>query len=274
MSSSPALSPSRANDFRRCPLLFRLTVVDRIPSPPAPARERGSLVHKVLEALFDHPAVQRTPECASDLVEPCWRDLAEAAPDLEEALFDDDFTRETLLTQARHLVDQYFALEDPTRLEPAHREVYVRTKLSDGLHIHGYLDRVDVSATGQVRIVDYKTGKAPALAYIGPYLFQLRFYALAWQRSHADMPERLQLHFLASARTYTHDPTARELADTEVELADLWESIAHAARTENFPARRTPLCGWCDMRSLCPLFGGTPPPIPSEGLTRLMRMHE
>ncbi|MBD3688682.1 PD-(D/E)XK nuclease family protein [Nanchangia anserum] len=272
--SLPALSPSRANDFRKCPLQFRLTVVDRIPSPPAPARERGTLVHQVLEDLFDLPENERTSEHARDMLAPAWAAMVEKNPDLEDVLFTDGLTREAFLAEAAGLVDNYFSLENPSRLAPTYREHYVRATVGDGLHIHGFLDRIDVAPSGQVRIVDYKTGKAPALAWLGPYLFQLRFYALAWRVMHDVAPARLQLLFLKSAKTYTHDPSAAELEATEEELVDLWGDISAAATSGNFPPRRSKLCDWCDVRHLCPLFGGTPPEIPEDGITRLLSMHD
>ena len=55
-----ALSPSRASDFMQCPLLYRFRVVDRLPQAPSSAAARGTLVHAVLERLFDLPADQRT----------------------------------------------------------------------------------------------------------------------------------------------------------------------------------------------------------------------
>ena len=36
-----------------CPLLYRFRVIDRLPEPPSPAAARGTLVHAVLERLFD-----------------------------------------------------------------------------------------------------------------------------------------------------------------------------------------------------------------------------
>lgn len=54
------LSPSRAGDFLTCPLLYRLRVIDKLPEPPSQAATRGTLVHAVLERLFDHPAGERT----------------------------------------------------------------------------------------------------------------------------------------------------------------------------------------------------------------------
>ena len=59
-------------------------------------------------------------------------------------------------------MERWFSLEDPTRLEPAERELFVETELESGLRLRGVIDRVDVAPTGEVRIVDYKTGKAPA----------------------------------------------------------------------------------------------------------------
>src|SRR5260221_5650066 len=54
-SLSLSLSPSRAGDFLTCPLLYRFRVIDRLPEPPSSAAARGTLVHAVLERLFDQP---------------------------------------------------------------------------------------------------------------------------------------------------------------------------------------------------------------------------
>ncbi|MCP6462443.1 PD-(D/E)XK nuclease family protein, partial [Klebsiella pneumoniae] len=55
-----ALSPSRAGDFMTCPLLYRFRTIDKLPEPLSPDAVRGTVVHKVLEDLFDLPAVERT----------------------------------------------------------------------------------------------------------------------------------------------------------------------------------------------------------------------
>ena len=53
-----ALSPSRAGDFMTCPLLYRFRVIDQLPERPSPAAVRGTLVHAVLERLYDLPAAE------------------------------------------------------------------------------------------------------------------------------------------------------------------------------------------------------------------------
>ena len=56
LTAATSLSPSRASDFMTCPLLYRFRVIDRLPETPSLAAVRGSVVHKVLEELFDLPA--------------------------------------------------------------------------------------------------------------------------------------------------------------------------------------------------------------------------
>jgi putative RecB family exonuclease len=52
-------------------------------------------------------------------------------------------------------------LGHPRRLEPAERELYVETLLDSKLLLRGFIDRLDVAPTGEIRVVDYKTGRAP-----------------------------------------------------------------------------------------------------------------
>src|ERR1700678_1408600 len=76
----PALSPSRAADFMTCPLLYRFRVIDRLPEAPSPAAARGTLVHAVLERLFDEPASDRTPQAARGLLPAQWDRLLAEEP--------------------------------------------------------------------------------------------------------------------------------------------------------------------------------------------------
>jgi putative RecB family exonuclease len=85
----PALSPSRANDFKQCPLLYRFRAIDRLPEVPTSAQVRGTLVHAVLERLFLLPSEERTPEAARALLGPTWARLCEDEPGLAAALFGD-----------------------------------------------------------------------------------------------------------------------------------------------------------------------------------------
>ncbi|MFD9431853.1 RecB family exonuclease [Streptomyces sp. NPDC060002] len=264
-AKAPAsLSPSRAGDFMQCPLLYRFRVIDRLPEKPSPAATKGTLVHAVLERLFDAPAGERTAPRAKSLIPGQWDRLRETRPEVVE-LFADDPQGERLagwLVEAERLVERWFTLEDPTRLEPAERELFVETELESGLRLRGIIDRVDVAPTGEVRIVDYKTGKAPRPEYAEGALFQMKFYALVVWRLKNVVPRRLQLVYLGSGDVLTYDPVLADLERVERKLLALWEAIRLATETGEWRPRPTKLCGWCDHQAHCPEFGGTPPPYP------------
>src|SRR5665648_1096233 len=136
-----ALSPSRASDFMQCPLLYRFRVIDKLPSPPNAAAARGTLVHAVLERLFDLPSSARTIEAAAAMVEPQWRALLEGRPELADLVEETDSAAVAIwFGDAVSLIERWFTLEDPTRLEPAERELYVET-IEDGLTLRSYIVR-------------------------------------------------------------------------------------------------------------------------------------
>nr|WP_247701981.1 PD-(D/E)XK nuclease family protein [Streptomyces sp. F63] len=259
-----------------CPLLYRFRVIDKLPEKPSEAAARGTLVHAVLERLFDTPAAERTATRARALVPGEWERLLAARPELAE-LFgdagggtegggDDDGPGPAppagWLAEAERLVERWFTLEDPSRLEPAERELFVQTTLDSGLRLRGIIDRVDVAPGGEVRIVDYKTGKAPRPEYADGPLFQMKFYALVLWRLRGTVPRRLQLVYLGSGDILTYDPAEEDLRATERKLLALWDAIRRATDTGDWRPRRSRLCDWCDHRAVCPEFGGTPPPYP------------
>ncbi|OIN81607.1 RecB family exonuclease [Mycobacterium malmoense] len=259
----PALSPSRAADFKQCPLLYRFRAIDRLPEAPSAAQLRGSVVHAALEQLYGLPAALRGPDAALSLVEPAWDRVIAAEPDLAGELEPEQRTE--LLAEARALLSGYYRLEDPTRFDPQCCEERVEVELADGTLLRGFIDRIDVAATGELRVVDYKTGKAPpaarALAEFKA-LFQMKFYAVALLRSRGVLPTRLRLIYLADGQVLDYAPDHDELLRFEKTLMAIWRAIQSAAQTGDFRPSQSRLCEWCAHRQHCPTFGGTPPPYP------------
>ena len=265
---TPALSPSRAADFKQCPLLFRFRTIDKLESPPSPAAARGTLVHAVLEHLFDLPADQRTPEAAVALLEPRWAALVQERPELATMVADDEaLTHDSWMSAAGALVRQWFDLEDPTRLEPEARELYVEAEV-EGLTLRGYVDRLDVAPDGAMRVVDYKTGRSPGELFEAKALFQMKFYALVLWRTRGTVPAMLQLVYLGNGEVVRYLPDERDLLAVERNVRAIWDAVARAAQTGDWRPRTSRLCDWCDFKAFCPEFGGTPPPLP-DGADRI-----
>lgn len=270
----PALSPSRANDFMQCPLLFRFRVVDRLPEPPSSAAARGTLVHAVLERLYDAPLGERTREAALELLPGEWERLMEAEPRYAQLFAPggdaDGVTADRWLDGAGRLLGTYFTLEDPNRLQPEARELRVETQLDGGPLLRGIVDRLDVAPDGALRVVDYKTGRSPRPGFEAGALFQMRFYGLVLWRERGVLPKMLQLVYLGDGQVLRAEPRERELEITETKVRALWSAIEKAARDDDWQPRQSKLCAWCAHQALCPAFGGAAPAIPEGALrTRL-----
>ncbi len=254
----PALSASRAADFKSCALKYRFRAIDRIPEPPSAAAARGTLVHAVLERMFTRSADERTEAAVAATIPVLWSELLTQQPELAALVGD----QQAWFAAAGALLHTYFGMEDPTRLEPSACELQVEVELADGVLARGFIDRLDVSPGGLVRIVDYKTGQAPAVPYTGDALFQLKFYALMLYRLRGVVAARLRLMYLGDARFLEYTPDEQGLLSFERGVVALWRAIERARATGTFPPRRSRLCDWCSFRAICPEFGGVPPPYP------------
>ncbi|MGN6473960.1 MAG: RecB family exonuclease, partial [Mycobacteriales bacterium] len=260
-----SLSPSRALDFKNCALLYRFRVIDRLPEPPSLDAARGTVVHGVLERLFDLPAIDRTIAAACSDVEPGWQSVIDQEPDLAALVANAPGGLKALVESTRALLDSYFALEDPQRLEPADREVLVETTLPSGVHLKGFVDRLDRSPAGDLRVVDYKSGKAPSELFEGKALFQLRFYALVLWRTTGVMPRLLRLYYLSDREVLDYQPDAADLESLERQLEAIASAIIRARESGDWRHKPSKLCNWCSFHEFCPEFGGTPPPLPAQG---------
>lgn len=262
-----ALSPSRAGDFKNCPLLYRYRAIDRLPEPTGPAAARGILVHLVLERMFQRPADQRAAAGTLADVAPAWAALVERDPSLAELV--PASAMQSWIADAQRLVRRYYELEDPRRFEPEACEWKVETDLAEvgagastTVPVRGILDRLDRGPDGRLRVVDYKTGRAPGVDHELGALAQLKFYALMVWRSRGEIPGELRLLYLDDGLTLSYTPTADELLAYERGLGALWHTLSRAVETGHFPARRGAGCRWCVHQSRCPEYGGTMLPYP------------
>jgi putative RecB family exonuclease len=259
-----ALSPSRALDFKNCALLYRFRAIDKLPEPPSVDAARGTVVHGILEKLFDRAATDRTLETAVDLAAPEWDELLASDEELAAMVAAVPGGLPGLLESTADLLESYFALEDPQRLEPAERELLVETTLPSGVRLKGFVDRLDRSSAGELRVVDYKTGKSPHESFEGKALFQLRFYALVLWRSTGVLPRLLRLYYLHNREVLDYSPDEADLCNLERQVDAIAAAIARARESGDWRHKQSVLCGWCSFQSLCPAYGGTPPPLPTE----------
>jgi putative RecB family exonuclease len=242
------LSPSRMNDFTNCPQLYKYRAIDQLPEPPSIDAERGKLIHAILEDLFELPAAQRTYDSALGLLPEKWAAQLVEKPELSQLVLDE----KEWLDRAKSLLTNYFSLERPDTFESTYRELHLERTLSDEIYLHGYVDRLDIAPTGEVRIVDYKTGKSPKPGWEEKALFQLRVYALLYWKNEGVLPKLLQLIYMGDSRVIKSEPTEAQLLSAEKILNVIGDEILTAIETNHFPTKKSRLCDWCFFRTICP----------------------
>ena len=244
------LSPSRINEYQQCPQLYNYRVIQKLPEPISLDAVRGTLVHSILEELLAQPIDSRTLENAIQRSAHHWQILKDGQPELADAVTDD----KEWLDRVQSLLTNYFALENPQTFHPTHMEAHLELPENDSLQLHGYVDRIDVAPTGEVRIVDYKTGKSPRAGYEDKALFQLRFYGLLWYRKHGEIPKLLQLLYLGDQQILRSTPTESDLLSAEKKALQIGEEIKISYLKEYWPTQKSKLCDWCSFKSICPAF--------------------
>lgn len=271
------LSPSRASNFKQCPLLFAYTSIYRLPTPPTVAQVQGTLAHACLENLFLHPRAERTVDVALSYLQPAWDTLCgrlqpsdegdrpREDPEAMLALAPPGSETETLLlTNAEKFVRNYFLMEDPTKFDPKDNEVEVKAT-TGGVPLRGFIDRLDCvevpgedgSSESRYYITDYKTGKVPAPddRYLADKFWAMKVYALLLWEEQGVLAKELRLVYLAGG----HPTAIRRMVVTPAmidsirrELGALWKAIKKAHRQGEFRPRPNNLCGWCDFKDICP----------------------
>jgi putative RecB family exonuclease len=267
------LSASRLNQFESCQLAFRFKYIDKLPEPPGAAAFRGSVVHLALEKLYGLDPADRVVAAAVDFLPTALDELLSEHP-VNAVAIDSQLTwpsdeyvasdaaKQDFLAECKPLVENYFKVEDPSTLNPKALEYRVSGKSRDGHTLNGYIDRLEESPEGYIRISDYKSGATPPPRFRDKAWFQLQIYAWLIQQETGTIAKELKLIYLKHGEAITNSPTQEDLTNVENRVISIAEAISAAVTERSFHPKESPLCNYCNFQELCPAKGGTAPPLP------------
>ena len=251
-----SLSPSKVTSFRDCALAFRFTAIEHLPEAPTIWTVKGTLVHRALERLFWHHARgDRTPASAAAELGHAWHEL-QADPEYTALSLSPD-AADALRSDAETLVRNEFELEDPNEINPVGIELTLEARVGD-MRLRGIIDRLDLTSDGELVVIDYKTGRAPAPAYERSKLIGVHIYALLCEEVLGRRPVQVKLLHLKEPTTIVAEPSEQALRGHRQKAVAVWSAIERACRDEDFRPRTSPLCNYCRFREFCPAYGGDP----------------
>ena len=231
------LSASAIDNYKLCPLRFKLDRDWRIPGDVSAALQYGASMHRVLRTYYDSIKLGR----------------AKTEPEIIQ-LFRDDLRSEAIADPYQHdLYEQQgivqlkeFLAANESQTEVLHTEEYFNIKIG-ATTLVGRIDRMDRAGDGCVVIVDYKTGK-PKSQEDADESLQLSLYALAASEKWGYVPERLAFHNLDGNTLISTVRSAVQLEEARIEV----EKIAGKIAEGKFEPKIGYHCNSCAYRGICP----------------------
>jgi putative RecB family exonuclease len=250
-----SLSPSRVESFTSCPMAFRFASIERLPEVPQAHMTKGSLVHRVLEILFTHPAPERDDAAIAASFEQA---VTEYRSDPEfQVLALDEAATAAFVADAWSLVEAYLRMEDPRRIRDIGLELRLEAQVGD-LTLRGIIDRLELDDDGELIVTDYKTGRSPGLHYEQQRLGGVHFYSFLCESVLGRRPAAIRLMYLRSGETITAVPSEQSVRFISTRTTAVWKAVERACLTGDFRPRQGKLCDSCSFRAWCPAFGGDP----------------
>ena len=126
----------------------------------------------------------------------------------------------------------------------------------DGIPVHGYVDRIDRTASGGLEVMDYKTSRELS-SEDAKDSDQLSLYQVLVENNYTEPVERLTLYHLRSLTPLRARPRAR---GTLERLHDRLGTVRDSIRSDAFEPNPGRYCSRCDFQSICPEFRPVPTP--------------
>lgn len=259
-----SLSASALTSIEECPARWFLEREAGGATAATSAQGFGLLVHALAErvASGELSADPDDIDVLMEQVDRVWDRLAFRTP--WSSTREREEMRQAL---ARYLV--WHAADRGRTLVATEKELTARVSLPDGQRVtlHGFADRLEVDADGEVVVIDFKTGKYKPTGEEVKVHPQLGLYQLAVENGAVDdlveQPparvggaELVQLRHGANGKVNIQWQGAQPTDDDGIRPIE--EQLMNAAtliREERFPARAGKHCERCSFTAICPIQG-------------------
>jgi putative RecB family exonuclease len=256
----PLYSHSRISAFESCPLKYRLRYVDKIRTRVNTVEAfLGSRVHETLERLYrdrKKGVVPKLPDLIAYFMG-AWRRKWHREVRIVRA----HRTVEQYQSAGRSCISDYYSRFVPfDQSETLSLEHRVLLTLDDAgrYKMQGYIDRLARGSDGVVEIHDYKTSESLPSQESLDRDRQLALYQIGIQQRQPEVEDVVLIwHFLRHGETRTSRRTPEDLRGLAEETV---ARIREIQSVEEFPARESRLCAWCEYAQTCPAWEGRPLP--------------
>ncbi|MGH8932350.1 MAG: RecB family exonuclease, partial [Egibacteraceae bacterium] len=255
------LSFSRVDTYQTCPLKYRYSYVEKLPSAPSPQLSWGSSIHAALETWWSQKLPEPPPvDALLQALYDHWDDAGFEGTSRDEKL--------KWYRYAQDVLRAHHARFAPTYAPAVATEAWFELDMGDDIIVVGSIDHVQRTPSGGIGIVDWKTSRRAKTRKQVAGSLQLAIYAFAATELWGHEPEWVSLDFVVSGVRVT---MPRSEIDTDAARQTIHNAAARI-RAELFPAEPNRLCNWCDYRGVCPAFEGDGPDVAGLAVVELEKL--
>ncbi len=233
------LSASAIEDYRACPLKFKLSHYLKVPTGPQAALTFGNIMHQCVRYYFElgKIGVPREEDLEAYYLS-AWKDVG----------FEDSYQgqayKQAGLEQLREFVERH----KTSAVSPQNVRMEERfcLDLGDAL-LEGRIDQINLLGHREVELIDYKTGR-PRSQEDAESSLQLSIYALAARDQLKMTPTRLTFYNLTDNQPVSTVRTERDLK----RVLDVIREVAEQIRLQLFSPAPGFVCRRCDFVPVCP----------------------
>ncbi|RLG13424.1 hypothetical protein DRN69_05630 [Candidatus Pacearchaeota archaeon] len=248
------ISYSSLENFKQCPLKYKLSNIDKIKEPKSKEAIFGTYIHKVLKWFYQKDPHFPTLDALLKYYREYWPKKTEGFewkdPEEEKSYF----------KEGLRILEEFYNKNIPHKTSILDLETRFEVVIDEnpdkpnGKHIlTGVIDRIDKLPDGTVEIIDYKTGKRMPSQNALDKNDQLSLYAIGlknrWPRIKTENL-KLSLYFLKFNEKINTKRTEKDLEEAKNKVIDL----IHKIEKSDFEPRSSVLCGWCGYRNICPIW--------------------
>ncbi len=248
----PIYSHSQLSTYEECPLKYKLCYRDGIKRGTEGVEAfLGSMVHETLKNCYD--AVKLAKVNKLDELVACYDSLWQKNWHDDIVITKKDMTADHYRALGRRMIETYYHRHVPFDKDlTIGTEMRMRFSLDDGgkYQFQGLIDRLSRTLDGVHHINDYKTSAyLPGQEDVDGDR-QLALYQIGVQKRWPDIQKvELVWHYLAFDRELVSERSREALTDLARDTIRLIDEIEMA---EEFPAKDSGLCDWCEYPDLCP----------------------
>ena len=226
---------SMLDAYRRCPQKFAFSHVHKLVSSNNKSMTVGNLVHEIIENIGSL-GKKPTGKEFDEIIELSFRNHVNKLPLLGEKKIEEIKEKVAIWNNSERSRNKAIAIERGLEFKFYGRDFY------------GKIDRVETDSEGNLKIIDFKTGKANKVPGRSGQE-QLLLYAHAWQQNTGELPDLIAYDFVMEDQIEEKEVNPILLEKGLSRLIPIIEGIDEN-QFEAIPDKQT--CQYCDFSGICP----------------------